>query len=126
MSPAPKAWVLLVEDERDTRQMLALGLELQGFQVAQAENGAVALELLGADPLPSLVLMDRMMPEMDGLTLLALMGEDPRLASVPVVLLSGDEELPLSPRAQRARRILAKPVGLPALLDLVRGYLDEQ
>ena len=117
--------VLLVEDDRDTRQMLAMGLQLQGYQVVQAPNGRVALGLLQAGPLPALVLLDRMMPEMDGLELLQRMGEDPRLADVPVVLLSGEEDLALSPRARRARRILSKPVGLPDLLELVRGYLSE-
>ena len=117
--------VLLVEDDRDTRQMLAMGLQLQGYQVVKAPNGRVALGLLQAGPLPALVLLDRMMPEMDGLELLQRMGEDPRLADVPVVLLSGEEDLALSPRARRARRILSKPVGLPDLLELVRGYLGE-
>lgn len=125
MKPPEELQVLLVEDERDTRQMLAMGLQLQGYSVAQAPNGRVALELLRTGPLPALVLLDRMMPEMDGLELLERMAQEPRLAEVPVVLLSGDEALPLSPRARRARCILSKPVGLPDLLELVRGYLGE-
>lgn len=123
MSPAPAPTLLLVEDERDTRMMLAMGLRLQGYQVAAAPNGRVALEMLRSDPLPGLVLLDRSMPEMDGLELLERMGQDPRLATVPVVLLTGDEELVHNPRAERAKKILFKPVGLPRLVQVVQEYL---
>jgi len=115
--------LLLVEDERDTRMMLVMGLRLQGYQVAHAPNGKVALEMLQSDPLPSLVLLDRSMPEMDGVELLERMGEDPRLDAVPVVLLSGDEDLVQNPRVERAVKILFKPVSLPRLLQVVRQYL---
>jgi len=119
-----RSQILLVEDDGDTRQMLAMGLELGGYSVRIAENGLEALELLRcAEPLPALMLLDLMMPKMDGFEVLAHLGGNSRLATLPVMLLSGDEQSCRSERAARAVGYLRKPVGLPELLAAVSRFV---
>src|SRR5690242_5374004 len=65
---APKAHILVVEDDADVREALVDVLEAEGFSVAMAEDGAQALDYLGgAAPRPALILLDLMMPNMNGL-----------------------------------------------------------
>ena len=84
--------ILVVEDHPTTRLKLALGLQGQGHTVAQAENGRQALEKLRADSF-DLVLLDIVMPEMDGYQVLEELKKDVRLRDVPVVVISANDEL---------------------------------
>jgi CheY-like chemotaxis protein len=74
------ATVLVVEDTLVNRLTLAKGVEREGHQVLQAENGREALELLAAHRV-DMVLLDLLMPEMDGFEVLAAMARDPRRAT---------------------------------------------
>jgi signal transduction histidine kinase/CheY-like chemotaxis protein len=82
--------VLIVEDDADTRDIIRSTLEKDGWKVETAENGRVALERI-ADSLPGLVLLDLMMPEMDGLTFLEEFRRLPRARAVPVVVLTAKD-----------------------------------
>jgi CheY-like chemotaxis protein len=82
--------VLLVEDDGTTRQMMRRLLEREGWAVADAENGRVALERV-AQQLPDLILLDLMMPEMDGFTFLEELRLRPEARLVPVVILTAKE-----------------------------------
>jgi CheY-like chemotaxis protein len=83
-------YVLVVDDDDDLRETLALLLARSGREVLTAANGAEALQVLQANPArPCLVLLDLMMPVLDGFQVLARMTADPRLATVPVVILTG-------------------------------------
>ncbi|HEY2685702.1 MAG TPA: response regulator [Steroidobacteraceae bacterium] len=80
--------VLYVEDEPDIRDILQLALSLKGeLTVHTRESGGAALELLRHSP-PDLVLLDAMMPEMDGPATLAHMRADPKIPKVPVVFVT--------------------------------------
>jgi two-component system OmpR family response regulator len=80
--------VLYVEDEPDIREILQLSLTLKGeLQVDTCESGSAALQLLRAAA-PDLVLLDAMMPEMDGPETLAHMRADPKIPKVPVVFVT--------------------------------------
>jgi CheY-like chemotaxis protein len=117
------ATILLVEDNDDVREMMALALELSGHVVWPAANGREALaQLSGHGDLPCLILLDLMMPVMNGWQLRAALKEDPRLARIPVVVVSAlNSEL-----AQRVpgAHYLPKPVDIDQLLDVVCDYCD--
>ena len=86
-----KPRVLVVEDTDDARDVLARMLRLGGFNPVTAENGSVALGELEKRT-PDLVLLDLMMPHMNGVQLLDRMRHDPRWADLPVVLLTAVSE----------------------------------
>jgi len=79
--------VLIVDDDPDIRQFVEVNLELEGFDTETAENGRIALDTAKDHP-PDLVLLDVMMPEMDGLTVLRRLRATPATANVPVILLT--------------------------------------
>jgi CheY-like chemotaxis protein len=88
MARSPR--VLLVDDNQDFRETLAELLASHGMVVGQARNGAEALAALGRDPLPDVVLLDLIMPGLDGHAVLAACAGEQRLASVRVIVLTGD------------------------------------
>jgi CheY-like chemotaxis protein len=123
-TPAQRDPILLVEDDADIRETLALLLQAIGYPVATAADGLQALRWMRAAGPPSLVLLDLMMPVMDGWTLRAEMLRDPALAGVPVVLLSGVEDVPQMAGALGTVAWLRKPVtldGLRRVIDACRA-----
>lgn len=84
--------ILIVDDLRTNRLKLSLGLKKQGHTVAEAENGLRALEMLRTEAF-DLVLLDIMMPEMDGYEVLRTMKQDSALRDVPVIVISAQDEL---------------------------------
>jgi adenylate cyclase len=89
---APTGRVLVVDDDRMNRALLTRGLEQAGHVVRTAENGREALDLLRDDP-PDVVLLDIVMPELDGLSVLEQMKADARLHHVPVIMISAVDEI---------------------------------
>jgi len=83
--------VLIVEDEPDIRDLLAFHLEREGYQVSRCKSGAEALRAIAAAA-PDLVLLDLMLPEMDGLEVCRRLRGDPRTVSLPVVMLTARGE----------------------------------
>jgi signal transduction histidine kinase/DNA-binding response OmpR family regulator len=83
--------VLIVDDDADVRELVRTTLESSGLKTAQAANGRAAMDWLNNNPLPSLILLDLMMPEMDGFTFLEQMRSDDELLDVPVVVLTAKE-----------------------------------
>lgn len=84
------ATVLVVDDIEDMRSLAAINLRKEGFDVAEAANGAEALEYLRTHDLPDAILLDLRMPVMDGWEFLELQEQDERLSGVPVVLYSSE------------------------------------
>jgi diguanylate cyclase (GGDEF)-like protein len=82
-----KERVLVVDDDPDIVQFVRMNLELEGYDVETASNGLLALEAI-KDRVPDLVLLDVMMPEMDGLSVLSRMRRSPATASTPVIILT--------------------------------------
>jgi CheY-like chemotaxis protein len=114
MSASQCLAVIVIEDDRDIREAVVTVLELEGFHVFQAENGAEGLEVLRTMPHPSLVLADLMMPVMDGWQLIGALSQDDRLATLPVVVVSATNET--SPDGVRQ---LKKPIDLDDLVKIV-------
>ncbi len=84
--------ILVVDDHRTTRLKLSLGLRQQGHIVAEAENGRQALDILHTEPF-DLVLLDILMPEMDGYQVLEQMKKDSMLCDIPVIVISAQNEI---------------------------------
>jgi|SRR5262245_16062124 len=117
---APPCPVLIVEDDADLREMMAQLLSLEGFQPATVANGREALEYLRDGDAPRVILLDLMMPVMDGWEFRRKQQADPALASVPVIILSALDQT----RAGNlnAKAFLKKPLDFDHLLALVREY----
>jgi signal transduction histidine kinase/DNA-binding response OmpR family regulator len=84
---------LVVDDEAQARDVLRRGLERAGWRVAEAENGRAALECM-ADASPQLILLDLMMPEMDGFEFVAKLREHESWRSIPVILITAKDITP--------------------------------
>jgi CheY-like chemotaxis protein len=115
--------VLLVEDDLEIRDILQDLLEAEGYDVVPASHGRQALEFLTATPresLPDLVVLDMMMPLVDGSQVLASMKSDPKLSPIPVVVLSAVAR----ERPAGAAAFLRKPIPLQKLFDTIRGFIE--
>ncbi len=106
--------ILVVDDNADARETLAEVLQIAGYRVRTAENGREALDKAAALR-PGLILLDLMMPVMDGWEVVGALRADASLASVPVVIVSAAT----SPAPEGIPR-LRKPASLDELLELVR------
>ncbi|HEV8244817.1 MAG TPA: response regulator [Polyangiaceae bacterium] len=112
-----KAKILIVEDSDDAREMMADLLRYAGYRVEEARNGLEAYRLLSAcDEQPNLVLLDLMMPVMSGPELVEALSDDPKLAELPIVIVSAAME---SISTGSVKRALKKPVSFDLLLKVV-------
>ena len=85
--------ILIADDNRVNRLLLARGLEHEGHTIIFAEHGAEALDLLLRQPF-DLLLLDVLMPELDGVEYAARLKRDPQTQDIPVVLLTGSRRAP--------------------------------
>lgn len=116
----PGGRILVVDDEPEIREMLIETLTREGYQVASAAHGAEALEHLRRGALPGLILLDLMMPVMDGWEFLKQKKLDPLLASIPVVVMSGIAESVRASLTGAAVNCLSKPVDRQVLCSMAR------
>jgi CheY-like chemotaxis protein len=112
--------VLIVEDDADLRDMMAQLLSLEGFTAATVSNGREALEYLHKGARPDVILLDLMMPVMDGWEFRRRQQADPAMSDVPVIVLSALDQ---SRAADvNADAFLKKPLDFDRLLALVRTF----
>jgi CheY-like chemotaxis protein len=110
--------ILLVEDDDDIREHLAAILERSGYYVTEARHGREALEILNAaDEPPSLIVLDLMMPVMDGWEFRAAQLEDERLSAIPVVAISAVANFKRAGSTLRVAEYVAKPIQIDFLLS---------
>jgi CheY-like chemotaxis protein len=115
--------VMLVEDDHDVREAIAEALGDAGFTVIEAENGADALTRLRvAERLPRVILLDLMMPVMDGRQFREVQRGDPRLAGIPIIVLSAHGNARDRASEMGIAEFLPKPIRLDVLLQAVRRY----
>jgi two-component system, chemotaxis family, chemotaxis protein CheY len=114
--------ILVVDDDPDILEALSEILEAEGFEIRRARNGKEALERLEPDP-PQLILLDLMMPVMDGWEFAQRMRQRPSVASIPLIVLSADRNVGSKALDIGAVGHLAKPFELNDLLDMVRSAL---
>jgi len=106
--------ILVVDDDQEIREMIAEALALDGYRVISASNGKIALEQAREEP-PDLIVLDLMMPVMNGWEFLEAQREDPDLAPVPVIVDTAFPETQLD----GAAAILQKPFDVDTLLATV-------
>jgi DNA-binding NarL/FixJ family response regulator len=116
--------ILVIEDEPEMRRNLATILRMERFDVAQAENGRVGVELARKNP-PDLILCDVMMPELDGHGVLQALREDSNTANVPFIFLTakGEKADLRSGMDLGADDYLTKPVAKADLLSAIAARL---
>jgi CheY-like chemotaxis protein len=115
-------YILIVEDDHDIREALTQILEDEGYPVRGAANGREALDAVATGPLPSLILLDLMMPIMNGWQFRAEQMKDSRLSAVPVLVISADPGLQPKASALGVAGVLKKPIALDDLLSAVKAW----
>lgn len=115
--------ILVVEDDADIRDSLVEALQSEGYEASGTEDGDAALRLLrsGAKR-PALILLDIMMPRMDGVAFCEALRADTAFASIPVVVISADAHLANRATQMRAAGFLRKPVRLADLFATVARF----
>jgi CheY-like chemotaxis protein len=121
MSP----YVLVVDDDRDIRESVIEALEEHGYHAAGAANGLEALSVLRSNAeLPRMIMLDLMMPVMDGGAFREEQLKNPAWAEIPVVVISAYGDVEARARAL-AVDFMRKPLALRALIDVVRRHVPE-
>lgn len=122
--------ILTVDDDEDLRNSLTSLLELEGFESVWAKNGQVALEYLKRVPdaeLPDLVLLDYMMPVMNGADFHQGLRLDPRLAEIPVVMMTANGNLiNVMEKVESAGAFMAKPMDYDTVVKMVKHFLEPE
>lgn len=111
--------ILVVEDDQSIREAMQLYLEMEGYQVQTAADGRQALDLLGNKLAPCLILLDLMMPIMDGYEFLKARKENTSISSIPVVVVSAFLDNAIDVDAQG---FVSKPIDFDVLLKYIRQY----
>lgn len=116
---ARRCLVAIVEDDSEFRNMLRELLEEEQYRVVAVANGAEALEAL-SNIVPNVILLDVSMPVMDGFDFLRFRNEDPRLAAVPVVLVTNAR--PHERPTTGVSNVVRKPIDIDEILFAIRRY----
>ncbi|MBR3881426.1 MAG: response regulator transcription factor [Mailhella sp.] len=116
--------ILVVDDDEDIRNLLTFNLQREGYQTIEADDGAIALELVRSHH-PSLILLDIMLPRVDGLAVCRELGKDRNTDSIPIIMLTarGDEVDRIVGFELGADDYVVKPFNTRELLLRVKAML---
>ena len=126
---SPPATIMVVDDEAEIVTLLRFILEKEGYRVTEANNGQVALENLGSDsgakPSPDLIILDIMMPVMDGYTLNMRLQANPKTRGIPILVLTakGQKMRDLFEMAPNVAAYVQKPFDPKMLRELIASIL---
>jgi CheY-like chemotaxis protein len=127
LKEAARGSILVVEDDPAMREALVTLLEQEGYTTESVNDGHQALgRLRAAGAPPSLVVLDLMLPVMDGFEFRVQQLQDPTLARIPVIVVSGGGDLDRKAAPLHADAYLEKPLDLDALLALVAARLGRR
>ncbi|MCC6554166.1 MAG: response regulator [Polyangiaceae bacterium] len=115
--PLDRGPIMVVDDDEDVRETIRDALEMNGYSVVTAENGRVALDKLATMERPGLILLDLMMPVMDGLEFLAAGLASRVLEGIPVIVITAYDHL--AAKASDATAVVKKPIDLAVLMTWV-------
>jgi len=127
MTAPRKPKITIVDDDRDTREMLTLALELEGFEVGQAASGLRLISAMHVDR-PDVILLDVMMSWIDGFELCRAIKKNPTFSDIPVIFVSARK----SPEDERAgleagaQDYLTKPLDMDRLIGRIREILAQR
>ncbi|HVF09615.1 MAG TPA: response regulator transcription factor [Abditibacteriaceae bacterium] len=122
--------ILVVEDEEDFASLVRITLQTEGYQVVTAANGREALEYVASAPSdqkPELVVMDQMMPEMDGIETLRALKADAATAHIPVLMLTAvdQDDNVLQAWKTGVDYYLTKPLDPSALVACIKSLFED-
>ena len=116
------ATILLIEDDEPIRDSLLELLTSEGYIVNPAANGAEALKTIRNGQVPHLILLDLMMPEMDGFQFRTIQLADDRIAGIPVVVMSAYGDVDKNRETLRVQAYLKKPIDIEETLDVIKRW----
>ena len=117
-------YILVIEDDQFIRDLMREILEGEGYNVATAANGQEALDQLKkAEVMPFLIMLDLMMPIKDGFAFRKEQQADPKLRSIPVIVLSADRHMETRQTELEASDYLKKPASIDEIVDAVKRKL---
>jgi DNA-binding response OmpR family regulator len=124
---ARKPKVIIVDDDRDTREMLTLALELEGFDVSQAANGLRLISAMHVDR-PDVILLDVMMSWIDGYELCRAIKKNPTFGDIPVIFISARKSVEDERAGIEAGAVdyFPKPLDMDRLIARIREILEER
>ncbi len=111
--------ILIVEDDPEIREVLKMSIELEGYKVVTAANGQEGIEALRSVARPCLILLDLMMPVMNGWEFAEAIEADMILAQIPVVVVTA---YPDKAESIKSKSILKKPVDMNAMFHIIKEY----
>ena len=114
--------ILVIDDDADIRETLTEILGDEGYRVTGVRNGREALDYLSAKTRPSLILLDMMMPEMDGWRFRQEQQRNPAISGIPVVILSAHGNVREAALALGVADYLRKPLRVENLLEIAERY----
>ncbi len=120
--PAHEESLLVVEDDKEIRDSVVEILEEEGYAVRGFTNGAEALDYLRSGGKATIILLDIMMPVMDGPTFRLELEKDSALSSIPVILLTADSDARRKAGTLGVSDVLIKPISLDDLLSAVQRH----
>ncbi len=121
------AKIVVIDDNVDMRELICTCVRLEGHDAVTADDGLVGLDVVRAQE-PDLIVLDWMMPRMDGLDVARVLRAEPRFAQVPILLVTAAAALPpeVEPRLEDVDAVLRKPFNLRDLTTLVTQLLRPQ
>lgn len=123
----PNGWILIVDDDEDIRDVIALVLERRGYRAVGAFDGQDALEQLRErDGAPALILLDLMMPRLNGVDFAKQLRSSAGVSQAPIVILSGDSRARETAASVGAADCLTKPIDLKDLVATVQRFVGPQ
>lgn len=117
----PIPTILVVDDDADFRRLLQLWLTANGFDVTEASNGMEALRVMSRSK-PSLILLDLMMPVLDGRGFRTQQLRNPEFANIPVLCISAAHEAEQTAQEIGAAGCIMKPIEMDSLIDSIRAF----
>ena len=119
------ALIVLVENDSSIREMLQLAIELEGYKVRTASSGDEAFSLLKELKVPCLILVDPVMPMMDGYKFIELASQTHTIASIPIVIVStspNESDVKVVSESGKIKGLVKEPISLEVLMKIVHEH----
>ncbi|MFA6599683.1 MAG: response regulator [Candidatus Omnitrophota bacterium] len=117
--------IMIVDDDEDLQVLYSLYLKGESYEIVQALNGQEALDLLEKER-PDLIVLDMIMPVMDGEEFFIKLRAEKKMSSIPVIIASINEKIPQRLFGLGIHDILRKPFTIDVLVDRIRKALNEK